>query len=131
MATATKDTIPAYGVDFRAVTQSAPHFSVDRDALVRELSLAIGAVERRTTIPILGNVKLEASDFGHLSITATDLEICLHCRCDAEVKKPGAATLPAKRLLDYVRLLPAGSLDIKFGDTQWASITAGRSNERG
>jgi len=107
-----------------------PHFSVNRNDLVRELSLAIGAVEKRSTIPILGNVKLEASDFGHLAITATDLEIGLSCRCDATVKKPGFATLPAKRLLDYVRLLPEGPIGFTFGDTQWATITAGRSKTR-
>ena len=108
----------------------APHFAVNRNDLVRELSLALGAVERRSTIPILQNVKLEAGDFGHLAITATDLEIGITSRCEATVKTPGFATLPAKRLLDFIRLLPDGAVDIKFGDTYWATITAGRSRTR-
>lgn len=108
----------------------APHFAVNRNDLVRELSLALGAVERRSTIPILQNVKLEANDFGHLAITATDLEIGITSRCEATVKAPGVATLPAKRLLDYVRLLPDGAVEIKFTDTWWATITAGRARTR-
>jgi DNA polymerase-3 subunit beta len=105
-------------------------FSLVKADLVRELSLAVGAVERKTTIPILGNVRLEASDFGHLAITATDLEIGMQSRCPAEVKTPGVATLPAKRLLDYVRLLPDGQVEIEFAENDWATIRAGRSKTR-
>lgn len=112
------------------MSPSTPHFIVQRNDLVRELALAVGAVERRTTIPILGNVKLEASDFGHLALTATDLELGMMCRCEAQVKVPGETTLPAKRLFDYVRLLPDGPVEIKVGDTNWATITAGRSRTR-
>ena len=105
-------------------------FSFVKADLVRELSLAVGAVERKTTIPILSNVRLEASDSGHLAITATDLEIGMQSRCPAEVKKPGVATLPAKRLLDYVRLLPDGPVEIRFTENDWATIQAGRSKTR-
>ncbi|MCC6591583.1 MAG: DNA polymerase III subunit beta [Bryobacterales bacterium] len=108
----------------------APHFAVNRNDLVRELSLALGAVERRSTIPILQHVKLEASDFGHLAITATDLEIGITSQCEATVKAPGCATLPAKRLLDYIRLLPDEAAEIKFTDTWWSTITAGRARTR-
>jgi DNA polymerase-3 subunit beta len=46
------------------------------------------------------------------------------------VKKQGASTVPAKRLLDYVRLLPDGDLQVKIGDNHWANIVAGRSKTR-
>ena len=111
-------------------TSKPPHFIVQRNDLVRELMLAVGAVERNTTIPVLANVKIEASDFGRLALTATDPELGMVFRCDAQVKVPGETTLPAKRLLDYARLLPDGPVEIKVGDTHWATITAGRSKAR-
>ena len=46
------------------------------------------------------------------------------------MKKPGAGTIPAKRLLDYVRLLPDADLDVKLQENQWASLICGRSRTR-
>ena len=80
-------------------------FTVNRTDLVRELSLSQGVVEKKTTIPILSNVLLEAVG-DRLTLTATDLELGIRCSCPARVKKEGAGTVPARKLLDYVRLLP-------------------------
>lgn len=104
-------------------------FTVSKSDLVRELSLSQGVVEKKTTIPILSNVLLEASG-DHLVLTATDLELGIRCTCPARVKREGAGTIPARKLLDYVRLLPEGDVQMKFLDNHWASITAGRSRTR-
>ncbi len=104
-------------------------FTVSRSDLVRELSLSQGVVEKKTTIPILSNVLLEASG-DHVALTATDLELGISCTCPARVRKEGAGTLPARKLLDYVRLLPEGDVQMKFLDNHWASITCGRSRTR-
>jgi DNA polymerase-3 subunit beta len=104
-------------------------FTVSKSDLVRELGFSQGVVEKKTTVPILSNVLMEASD-GALTLTATDLELSIRCSCPAEVGKPGAGTIPAKRLLDYVRLLPEGDITIKFSDTHWASLSSGRSKTR-
>jgi DNA polymerase-3 subunit beta len=50
--------------------------------------------------------------------------------CPAKVKKPGAGTAPARKLLDYVRLLPDADLTVKFLENHWANITCGRSKTR-
>ena len=97
--------------------------------LVKELALGQGVVEKKTTIPVLSNVLLEASD-GKLLFTATDLELGIHTSCAATVAKSGSTTLPAKKLLDYVRLLPEAELAIKIGDNNSASIVCGRSRTR-
>ena len=104
-------------------------FTVSRSDLVRELSLSQGVVEKKTTIPILSNVLLEASG-DRISLTATDLELGIRCSCPARVKKEGSGTVPAKKLLDYVRLLPEGDVNMKFLENHWANITAGRSRTR-
>jgi DNA polymerase-3 subunit beta len=104
-------------------------FSIGKSDLVRELSLTQGVVEKKTTIPILSNILIEAAEDA-ITITATDLELGIRCRVPAKVKKPGAGTVPARKLLDYVRLLPDADVNFKFQDNHWASITCGRSKTR-
>src|SRR6266545_1573024 len=104
-------------------------FTVSKSDLVRELSLSQGVVEKKTTIPILSNVLLEAKD-DRVTLTATDLELGIRCSCPARVKKEGSGTVPARKLLDFVRLLPEGDVNMKFLENHWASITCGRSRTR-
>lgn len=104
-------------------------FTVSKTDLVRELSLSQGVVEKKTTIPILSNVLVEAEG-DRINLTATDLELGIRCSCPAKVKRQGAGTMPAKRLLDYVRLLPDADLNVKLQENQWASLVCGRSRTR-
>ncbi|MDX2154686.1 MAG: DNA polymerase III subunit beta [Bryobacteraceae bacterium] len=104
-------------------------FTVSKSDLVRELGLSQGVVEKKTTIPILSNILIEASG-DRISLTATDLELAIRCTCPARVTREGAGTIPAKRLLDYVRLLPDADVQVKFADNQWASLSCGRSRTR-
>ena len=86
---------------------------VKKNDLLRELQLFQGIVERKNTIPILANVLMEAKD-GEVRLLATDLEVGLRSRCDASVTKPGALTLPAKKLYEIVRSLP--DTDIRIAE---------------
>lgn len=104
-------------------------FTVSKADLVRELNLSQGVVERKTTIPILSNILFEASG-DRVHLTATDLELGIRCSCPAKVTKPGSGTIPARRLLDYVRLLPDAEIQVKFAENQWANLTCGRSRTR-
>jgi DNA polymerase-3 subunit beta len=104
-------------------------FTVSKADLVRELSLSQGVVEKKTTIPILSNVLLEARG-DRLYLTATDLELGLRTSCAARVKKEGSGTIPARKLLDYVRLLPDADITVKFAENNWANFTCGRSRTR-
>jgi DNA polymerase-3 subunit beta len=104
-------------------------FTVSRADLVRELNLSQGVVEKKTTIPILSNVLLEA-DGDRVHLTATDLELGIRCSCPARVKKSGGGTIPARRLLDYVRLLPDQDVQVKIQENHWASLVCGRSRTR-
>lgn len=104
-------------------------FTVSKADLLRELSLSQGVVEKKTTIPILSNVLLEARG-DRLYLTATDLELGLRTSCAAMVKKEGSGTIPARKLLDYVRLLPDADITVKFAENNWANFTCGRSRTR-
>jgi DNA polymerase III subunit beta len=114
-------------------TSAAPtgnlEITVSRSELLRELTAAQSVVERKTTIPILSNFLFEA-DEDRLTITATDLDQSLRTSCAAKVKKPGACTIPARKLYDYIKLLPDGEISIKLMDNHWVQIRAGRSNTK-
>ena len=116
-----------------AVPTGNLEITVSRAELLRELTAAQTVVERKTTIPILSNFLFEAAsdgDSGRLTITATDLDQSLRTSCAAKVKKAGACTIPARKLYDYIRLLPEGEIAIKLMDNHWVQIRAGRSNTR-
>src|ERR1700740_3465758 len=103
----------------------AMEFSVDKSALLNELNTTQGVVERKTTIPILSNLLVEAKG-SRLTITATDLELSVRTSCEAKVKKEGAGTIPAKKLLELVRLLPEGEIRFKLLENHWVQILADR-----
>src|SRR6202050_2919849 len=100
-------------------------FSVKKFDLLEELLLTQGVVERKTTIPILSNLLCEAKG-NRLTITATDLELSIRTSCEAKVKKEGAGTIPAKKLLELVRLLPDGEIKFKLLENHWVQITSDR-----
>jgi DNA polymerase-3 subunit beta len=78
---------------------------VRKNDLLKELQLLQGIVERKNTIPILGNVLFDAQKDG-LSLLATDLDVGLRSRCEANVIRAGTVTIPAKKLFEIVSALP-------------------------
>jgi DNA polymerase-3 subunit beta len=112
-----------------ATGTSTMEITVSKFELLRELTATQGVVERKTTIPILSNYLFEAAG-DKLSLTATDLDLSLRTSCNAKVKKEGACTIPARKLHDYVKLLPDSEITIKLLDNHWVSIRCGRSNTK-
>src|SRR6202041_2195108 len=100
-------------------------FSVKRSDLLDELELTQDVVERKTTIPILSNLLVEAKG-STLTITATDLELSIRTSCEAKVKKEGAGTIPRKKLLELVRLLPDGEIKFRLLENHWVEIVSER-----
>ena len=83
--------------------------TIERATLLKSLSHVQSVVERRNTIPILSNVLIEASTDGSLKLMATDLDLQIVDRVEAQVETAGATTVPAHTLFDIVRKLPEGS----------------------
>ena len=116
-------------VEKPAAQGAAMEISVSRQDLVKELTATQSVVERKTTIPILSNFLLEA-DEDRLNITATDLDQAIRTSAAVKVKKPGACTIPARKLYDYIKLLPDGDISIKLLENHWVQIRSGRSNTK-
>jgi len=99
---------------------------IDRELLLKPLQQVIGVVERRQTLPILGNVLLKAND-NSLAITATDLEIEMVSQIETLDSATGETTLPARKFMDICKALPAESnLMIKV-EGERATIRSGKS----
>jgi DNA polymerase-3 subunit beta len=103
--------------------------TISKFELLRELTATQGVVERKTTIPILSHYLFEAAG-DKLSLTATDLDLSLRTSCNAKVKKEGSCAIPARKLYDYVKLLPDADITIKILENHWVSIRCGRSNTK-
>jgi DNA polymerase-3 subunit beta len=112
-----------------AMSATPMEITVSKFEVLRELTATQGVVERKTTIPILSNYLFEAAG-DKLSLTATDLDLSLRTSCNAKVKKEGACTIPARKLHDYVKLLPDADITIKLLENHWVSIRCGRSNTK-
>ncbi len=112
-----------------ALATTTMEITVSKFELLRELTATQGVVERKTTIPILSNYLFEAAG-DKLSLTATDLDLSLRTSCPAKIKKEGSCTIPARKLYDYVKLLPDADITIRLLENHWVSIRCGRSNTK-
>lgn len=101
--------------------------SVLRSSLAKALSKASSVTGSRSTLPVLGNVLLEAKD-GKLTITGTDLEVRVEIQIDAAIEREGITTLPAKKLTQLVNLCPAEMINIDVNAQNHAQIDAGSAN---
>jgi DNA polymerase-3 subunit beta len=100
--------------------------TVSRKALLAELQLMRGVAESPNSVPIIGNVLIEAKG-DELKLAATDLDVTLRGSCGAVVKAEGAITLSAKKLHDIVKALPDGDFSLKVLPDSWAVLESGRA----
>lgn len=101
-------------------------FQIPRDVILKALQQLSGVVERRQTLPVLGNILVRAND-GYITLAATDLEVELIIKLTCEVDTTGEATIPARKWLDICRnLAEDATLTISLNGDR-ATLQAGRS----
>jgi DNA polymerase III subunit beta len=101
-------------------------FAVTKEALLDGLQRIQNVVSTRSTLPVLTNALVETSKTG-LRLTTTDLEVSVRCEVAAQVEKPGATTLPARRLSAIVRELPASEITVETDAKNISTIRCGSS----
>ena len=83
-------------------------FSLNQQDLQKSLNYCQGVIEKRSTLPILSNVLLDASS-SRLTITATDLDlIFIHQISNVEVLEEGKTTTSSSIMYDIVRKFSSG-----------------------
>ncbi len=101
-------------------------FTINKTVLLRELDAALGAIEKKSTIPILSNIKI-STEGDELVIQATDLDISITCRCMAQVKDKGEVCLPAIKLAAIIKSLNDGDVEFWQKEGKEVQIKSGRS----
>lgn len=101
-------------------------FSVSKDKLLEGLQTVQNVVSTRTTLPILSNVLIQATE-GRVRFTTNDLDVGMSCTIDAQVDASGGTTLPARRLAGIVKELPSAEVEIEVDGKNTASIRCGQS----
>lgn len=102
------------------------HICTQRERLIQVLTKVCGVVEKRQTLPILGNIHVHADD-GIVTFTGTDREVEIRTRLAASVIESGDITVPARKFIDICRAVPEDA-EISFKtQNQRATVVAGKS----
>ncbi|MCZ6671181.1 MAG: DNA polymerase III subunit beta [Acidobacteria bacterium] len=108
-------------------------FTVKRTDLFRHLQKVQSVTERKSTLPILQHVLIQAKmggnggSSGHLDLTATDSEVTVTTSCPADVAEPGSSTTNGRRLFEIARLLPDEEVSVILKESGGLGIRCRKS----
>ncbi|MDY0211907.1 MAG: DNA polymerase III subunit beta [Desulfuromonadaceae bacterium] len=102
------------------------HIEINKDPLTKNLLLIQSIVEKKKTLPILSNVLIKAEQ-NYVYLTATDLEISIKIKLEANVIEAGTTTLPAKKLYEIAKEMPEQQIKIVTQPNNWITIQSGKS----
>lgn len=102
------------------------NLTIAKEQLLTGLNAVQNVVSSRTTLPILSNVLLRAEG-DRLELVATDLDVTVACGVESKVHKPGATTMPVKRLVGIVRELTTPEIEMETDDKNVTAIRSGSS----
>ena len=102
------------------------NLTIAKDQIIAGLQAVQNVVSTRTTLPILSNVLVRAEK-DRVEFTATDLDVTVTCSVEGKVAKPGATTVPVKKLFGIVRELNGGEIEMETDDKNVTSIRCGSS----
>lgn len=105
------------------------HAAVSKKDLLRVLGRCQGVADKKSTMPVLGNVLLRAAG-DKLDLSATDLIVAISGSVAAKVEKPGSIAVGAKDFFDRVRMMPEGQIGIEVSDGSSVSLRSLSSARR-
>ena len=102
-------------------------FTISREKLQEGLAAVTASIPAKTTLPVLANILVEATDKG-IRLSGTDLDIAVTTEVAADVETPGAITIPAKKLSEIARELPPAPVRIAAAGEQRVTLDCGRTH---
>jgi DNA polymerase-3 subunit beta len=101
-------------------------FVVTKREFIKALGRVQSVADKKSAMPVLTNVLIASDGSGALRLAATDLLIAISSTCPAEVRKGGSVALPARSLLDMVKVLPEGEVHVSIAPNYSARVVGGR-----
>lgn len=103
--------------------------TVDKALFSKAIGFVSGVTaQKQGAIPILSNILIETTGKDGLNLVGTDLEVGISTQVQAEVIKEGSVTLPAKKLQEIFREMPAGNVEVSVAKNNAVTIRSGKSN---
>ena len=100
------------------------HVVVSKKDLLRVLSRCQAVADKKSTMPVLGNVLLETSGNDTLRLAATDLYLAVSGTVSAQVEQAGSIAIGAKDLFERVKLMPEGQIAIAATEGSTTTVRA-------
>src|SRR5215813_121483 len=104
--------------------------AVAKKDLLRVVARCQGVADKKSTMPVLGNVLLDVNGPGSIRLAATDLNLAVTGQIPAEVQKGGSIAVGARDLFERVKMMPEGLLTIATNEGSGATIRAATSARR-
>lgn len=104
--------------------------SIQAAELARALYRVQGIADRKSTMPILAHVLLDASAEQGLTVSATDLDVGLSGNYSAQVSESGSVAVHARQIYEIIKSLPAELIQFRKQDNNWVEIKSGASRFR-
>ncbi|MDQ3698124.1 MAG: DNA polymerase III subunit beta [Gemmatimonadota bacterium] len=101
-------------------------FTISREKLQEGLAAVTASIPAKTTLPVLSNILIETTERG-IRLAGTDLDIAVSTEVVADVDTEGAITVPAKKLSEIARELPAAPVKISASGEQRVTLECSRS----
>ena len=100
---------------------------IHKSAFLKALGFVSGVTTQKTNaMPILGNVLLETDGQDTLHMIGTDLEVGVSIKVPAKVVKEGSITVPCKKLMEIIREIPEGEVEVIVAKNNAVNIKAGK-----
>jgi len=101
-------------------------FTAKRSDILREAELALGAVEVKSTLPVLTHFRLHV-EADRIYLDATDLDRAITTSFPARVDTEGSVAVPAKRFTEIVKSLAEGEVAVESLENHWITVKSGKS----
>ncbi len=97
--------------------------SCKKEEFSKGMHIVQSAISSKSTLPILTNIMIETTD-KEIVLSSTNLELSVTCVIKAEISKPGATTIPGRKLFEIVRELPSKEFDLEVTTNNQVKLTS-------
>jgi DNA polymerase III subunit beta len=106
------------------------HVIVSKKDLLPVLDRCQGVADKKSTMPVLGNVLLEVGGPNELRLAATDLILAVRGKVPARVEQGGSVAVGARDLVERIRNMPDGEIGISTAGNAATTLRAVGSPRR-